>query len=104
MEPWITIIVTVVCAVFASNGFWALIQKKNDKNDAKTKMLLGLGHDKIRYLCITYKNRESLSFEEYENLNKYLYAPYKELGGNGSVSTLMEQVSKLPIKGSIDDK
>ena len=41
------LIVSVVCASLASSGLWAYIAKRNDKKDAKTKMLVGLGHDRI---------------------------------------------------------
>ena len=29
MEPWFQMVVTIVCAVVASSGFWAYIQKKD---------------------------------------------------------------------------
>ena len=51
MMHWIELVVTVICAVFASNGFWTLIEKRKEKKDAKTKMILGLGHDRIIHLC-----------------------------------------------------
>lgn len=34
--------------------------------------------------------------DEFENLYKYLYKPYKDCGGNGSAERIMEQVKKLP--------
>ena len=30
MEPWLQMVVTIVCAVIASSGFWAFIQRKNE--------------------------------------------------------------------------
>ena len=39
----------------------------------------------------------------YENLSKYLYSPYKKLGGNGSAERVMRQVDQLPIHASADD-
>ena len=47
MEPWLQMVVTIVCAVIASSGFWAFIQKKNDNKDVKSQMLIGLAHDRI---------------------------------------------------------
>lgn len=41
MEPWLQMVVTIVCAVIASSGFWAFIQKKNDNKDVKSQMLIG---------------------------------------------------------------
>lgn len=92
------IIVTVVCSVIASSGFWAFIQKRTDKNDVKTRMLVGLAHDRIVYLGMAYIDRGWITQDEYENLYDYLYSPYKELGGNGSAKRVMEEVQKLEIR------
>lgn len=100
MEPWLQTIVTVVCSVAASSGFWALIQKKLDKNDSKISMLVGLGHDRIVELGLKYIERGYITQEEYENLNDYLYKPYEALGGNGSAKRIMQEVNKLPIRTS----
>jgi hypothetical protein len=97
MAQWVQTLVTVVCAVLASSGFWAWLQARRDKKDAKTRMLLGLGHDRLVYLCMKYIERGWVSSDEYEDLNKYLYMPYTEMGGNGTVKKLMMEVQKLPI-------
>lgn len=91
------IIITILCTLLASTGFWALITKFLDKKSAKTKMLLGLGHDRIMYLGMKYVENGQISRSEYENLNKYLYEPYKEMGGNGTAERLMREVNKLPM-------
>jgi len=98
MQHLIELVVTIICAVFASGGFWALLQKKGDKKDAKTKMLLGLGHDRIIFLCKFYIEQGWISTDDYENLHDYLYKPYEMMGGNGTAKRLMDEVSKLPIK------
>lgn len=90
--------ITVICSVIASSGFWAYFQHKSDKKDAKTQMLVGLGHDRIVYLGMKYIERKSISKDEYENLNDYLFEPYSKLGGNGSARKIMDEVRKLPIK------
>lgn len=98
MIDWVEMAITVICAVFASGGFWALIQKLSEKKDAKTKMILGLGHDRVIFLCKEYINQGYISADDYENLYDYLYKPYEMMGGNGSAKRLMDQVQKLPIK------
>ena len=50
IEPWLQMLVTIICAVIASSGFWAFIQKKNETKDIKTQMLIGLAHDRIIFL------------------------------------------------------
>ena len=98
MEHLWEMALTVVCSVLASSGFWAWMQAKRDKKDAKTRMILGLGHDRITYLCMKYIDRGWITKEEYENLNEYLYTPYEEMGGNGTAKRLMAIVSNLPVK------
>lgn len=91
-------LVTVVAAVLGAGGFWAYLQKKADKKDAKARMLAGLGHDRIMELGKSYIERGSITAEEYENLFTYLYQPYEELGFNGSAKRIMDEVKRLPIK------
>lgn len=98
MEPWIQMLITVVCSVIASSGFWAYLQKNLEKKDVKAEMLVGLGHDRIMFLGMLYIERGYITRDEYENLHDYLYVPYKKMGGNGSASRVMEEVGKLPIR------
>ena len=90
--------IMLIVAVLGSGGFWAILQKRTDAKDVNKKMLLGLAHDKLLYLLLKYVERGSVSTDEFENVHKYLYLPYKELGGNGIVEKLMNEVEKLPIK------
>ena len=96
------IVVAIIAAVFASTGFWTfvtvLVQKKMEKKDAKTQMILGLGHDRIKYLCESYLARGWLTSDDYEDLDKYLYQPYIKMGGNGTAEKMFNDVKKLPIK------
>ena len=100
MEPWLQMVVTIVCAVTASSGFWAFIQRKNENKDVKSQMLIGLAHDRIIFLGMKYIERGWISQDEYENLHDYLYKPYEKLGGNGSAQKVMIEVNKLPIHTS----
>ena len=95
---YLEIIITVVCSIVASSGFWAFLQNRKDKKDVRTKMLIGLGHDRIMTLGMTYINRGYITKDEYENLHDYLYKPYDEMGGNGSAKRVMQEVNKLPIR------
>ena len=97
MSPFLQMAVTVICAVLASSGFWAYLQARHEKKDAKTKMILGLGHDRIVALAMSYIERSWITQDEYEDLNKYLYNPYREMGGNGTAERLMTEIKKLPI-------
>lgn len=101
----------IVVTALSSSGLWAVVsivvqhvmqswEKKHNKNTAADDMLRGLGHDRIIYLCQKYMERGSISAEEFEDLETYLFIPYQELGGNGTAERLMEEVRKLPIKSN----
>ena len=92
------IIITIICSVIASSGFWTFISKRRDNNNAEVKMILGLGHIKIIDICEKYIERGYITQEEYDSLYNYLYIPYKELGGNGTAERLVQEVKQLPIK------
>lgn len=98
MESWVEALITIVCSVIASSGFWAFLTHVREKKDVKTQMLIGLGHDRIVYLGMHYIERGWITQDEYENLYDYLYKPYEMLGGNGSAKRIMQQVQKLEIR------
>lgn len=98
METWVQMVITIVCSVIASSGFWAYLQRNFDRKDVKTEMLVGLAHDRIMDLSICYIQRGWITQDEYENLYKYLYVPYSKLGANGSAKRNMTEVDKLPIR------
>lgn len=96
LQHWLELAATIICAVFASNGFWALLEKRREKKDAKVQMILGLGHDRIIHLCKFYLEQGWISTDDLENLYKYLYLPYKAMGGNGVAEKLVTRVEALP--------
>lgn len=96
MNIWLEILIAFV----ASSGFWALITNLINRKSASTKMLIGLGHDRIIALGMSYIERGWVTEEEYDNLVNYLYTPYAKLGGNGTAERVMKGVEKLPIRKS----
>lgn len=100
MEFWVQIIGAIVASALASSGLWTFVQKRMDRKDAKTRMLIGLAHDRIIYLGMTYIERGNITQDEYENLFTYLYEPYAAMGGNGSAKKVIDEVNKLPIHKS----
>ena len=91
------LIVTVIVTMIGSNGLWAYIQSKSTHKSALEKMILGLGHDAIFRVADHYIRRGGITLDELEDLNKYLYKPYKEMGGNGTAETATEKCKELPI-------
>lgn len=100
MNSWIQMMLTIIGAVLASSGFWAYVQKRIEKKDVKTRMLVGLAHDRILFLGMSYIERGYVTRDEYENLYEYLYQPYEKMGGNGSAKRVMQAVDQLPIHSS----
>ena len=94
----VDIILAIVSSLLASSGLWAYVFKKLNNRDAQNDMLIGLGHDRIMYLGMHYIKQGWISSEEYENLSKYLFEPYRALGGNGSAERIMKEVDKLTIR------
>lgn len=91
------ILVAILLTLLASSGFWAFVMSRTERKSAKNKMLLGLGHDRIMYLGMKYVEKGEITQGEYENLNKYLYEPYKKMGGNGTAERLMQEVNRLKM-------
>lgn len=106
MAAWIQILVTILGSVLGCAGFWSFLDKRKErkeaakeKKSASNRMLLGLAHDRIIHLCLMYMNRGWISTDELEDLLTYLYEPYRDMGGNGTVKRLVEgDVKKLPVK------
>lgn len=98
---WLEVFVPVLVAIFANSGLWLLIQKRLECKDAKSKILVGLAHDKIIEKSNEYMKRgDWITDDEYTYLVEYLHDPYVELGGNGSaekaVSDLKESLRIVP--------
>lgn len=97
MDRYIELIITVMLAVLGSNGLWAYIQSRNTKRTAKDRMILGLGHAEIFRTAEKYIERDGITTDELEDLEKYLYKPYKTMGGNGTAETIVHKCHSLQI-------
>ena len=116
-----SIFTTILVAIFASSGLWSvatlLIQHRlNNKNkqaeewtelieeqEKMNKLVLGIGHDRICFLGMSYVNRGYITKDEYEDLVNYLYNPYKNLTGNGTADFIMEKIKDLPICSNAEE-
>ena len=99
-----TVFVAIITGVLSSGGFsffTFLISRHDQKkgNSSKqSKMLMGLAHIWIMRLGSKYIERGDITAEELDDFNTYLYAPYAELGGNGTGKTIWERVNRLDVK------
>lgn len=92
----IDIIVTLAVAVFGSTGFWSWVQSRGKRKSAESRLLLGIAYGKIIQNAERYIEQGYIPTEEYNELNRYLYEPYKAMGGNGTAEKLMQEVKALP--------
>jgi hypothetical protein len=93
----ITVGLAMFCAVLASTGFWTFMSKRDARQDATTKLLMGLAHDTILQRGSLYLRRGYITNEEYNDLDMYLMKPYMNLGGNGMAERIMNEIKKLPV-------
>ena len=98
MEEWLVVLITVAGTFLASSGFWGYIQYRQANNDAVSKLVLGIGYYTIQEECIRHLHAGSITREEYNEIHRYLYEPYTDLGGNGTAKKMMADVSQLPIR------
>ena len=94
----IEVIVTLAVAVFGSTGFWTWMSNHSEKKSNEGKLLMGLAYDKIIWQCEKYIGQGYIPANEYNELNRYLFEPYKAMGGNGTAAKLMGEVSSLPTE------
>lgn len=94
MEYWIT----GCFMIFASAGFWTFVTRILDKKSTKTQATLGICYLGVKMSCKMILAKGWATPDEIEDLEKYLFEPYKALGGNGTAERLMEKVRELPIR------
>lgn len=94
------LLVALASFLASSGGFWIFLKKRRESKDATTRLLMGLGQDKILFLGMRYIERGWISSEEYDDLKTYLFDPYIELGGNGTAERVMRMVESLPFRST----
>lgn len=98
MDFWLQVLVPVATAFIGSSGAWAYFKSQDKTKKATAKLLMGLAYDKLMSKGVRYIERGYVSKDEYEEFEKYLYSPYKDLGGNGVAERIAQEVSRLPIR------
>lgn len=96
------IIITLAVAVFGSTGFWTWLTSRRNKKSAESRLLMGLAYSEIINRAESCLTRGWVEVDEYNELERYLYQPYAEMGGNGTAKKLMDDVRKLPTKKEVE--
>lgn len=97
MDTWLQVVLASTGAVVASSGFWAWVLRKSENKSAMTQLMMGLAYIELTTLGMSYINRGHITRDEYEDLRKYFYEPYRALGGNGVAERVMKQVDTLML-------
>lgn len=107
MEHEFQTIITAIISALTSSGFVSLIlyflqrrdrrkEKEESMESAQSKMLLGLGHDRILSITDRLVKRGAITLKEKRNL-EYLWKPYSSLHGNGDCKIGYEACQQLPV-------
>lgn len=92
------IILAIIGGVFASQGFWTWLINRNNNKTARSRLIMGLGYAEICRRASIFIAQGEITTDEYQDFVKYLYTPYRDMGGNGTAERLMKEVEKLPIR------
>lgn len=95
---WLQIFITAFLTVGGSSGFWAYLQHRDKKKSHTSRLLQGLAYKEIISMGMDYIERGWITDDEYDDYRRFLYDPYKALGGNGVTERVMAEVSNLPLK------
>jgi len=97
VTPWGLALMTAIVTVTASSGFWTYMLRKDTTRTQTNHLLMGLAYKEIIALGMSYIERGWITQDEYEDYRRYLYEPYKKLGGNGVTERVMAEVSNLRL-------
>ena len=86
-------------------GGFGLVNRRLDKKEKKTKteaaLIIGMQEllcDRIKERGVQFINRGSIKTEELEDILRMNQVYHDQLGGNGFVAKIMQEVNSLPIK------
>lgn len=100
-------LVTILLAIFASSGLWSFLlyiaQRRDQKQDARTKALKVLLHDAVYHNCEKAIHRGYTTIMEFDNITE-LYNAYHALDGNGTGTELYNKVRALPIQDTLKEE
>ena len=103
-EALILILSSSAVSALITGGFGLVnrrLDKKEKKSKTETALMVGMQEllcDKIKERGAQYIKRGSIELEEYQDLQRMNEVYHDQLGGNGFVAKIMQEVNNLPIK------
>ena len=100
MENITAIIIAVLTSSTVSaalvSGFVNFLERRRNRKDNTAAGLRILLYDRIKHLAKSYIERGNITAEELEDLMQ-MHKVYHDLGGNGYLDKLMDQVHRLQV-------
>ena len=93
-------LITVVGAIFASNGFWDWLKTRRNKMTPYEQVTMAMGRDRLNFLSKKHLRDGYIPEDEFESFKK-LGESYLNAGGNTIVKELYLEAIKLPKKWEI---
>ena len=103
-EALILILSSSAVSALITGGFGLVnrrLDKKEKKSKTETALMVGMQEllcDKIKERGAQYIKRGGIELEEYQDLQRMNEVYHDQLGGNGFVAKIMQEVNNLPIK------
>lgn len=99
MRYWLEVVFGVFTAGlgFAVKTLWKKIADNNRRQDAIEKGIQALLRDRIVQAYYNYSDRGSITLHGMENVER-MYEEYRKLGGNGTVTKLVEDLRELQVR------
>ena len=99
----ITLAVSVIIALIGSSGIWGFILYRQQHKDAKEDdlnliktALMGILFGEIMEQGEKYIHRGYITLKQLNNFKKYIFDPYKNLGGDGMADEVWDSLCDLP--------
>lgn len=99
MNPFFQAIFTAFLTGGGCSILLYILQRHDRRHDDQAEVkaaIIGLEHDRLYTICGQIIARGYSYTSEIENLDRYIFTPYKALGGDGSGDKLMTDVRNLP--------
>lgn len=103
-ETIVLILSSSAVSALITGGFGLVnrrLDKKEKKSKTETALIIGMQEllcDRIKERGVQYINRGSIKTEELEDILRMNQVYHDQLGGNGFVAKIMQEVNNLPIK------